>query len=315
MSPRRRGGEQPVVPEASFGSYYGRPVVRAPVWRSPDIPGYLFLGGLAGASSVLGAGASVTGRPGLARAAKLGAAIATAAGGVALVHDLGRPARFLNMLRVLKPTSPMSVGSWILSGYGASTALAAAADVTGRAAALGNLATAGSAVLGPLLATYTGALLADTAVPAWHQAHRDLPLVFAASAAAAAGGLGLAAAPLAESGPARRLAVLGGAAELAGFAAMRARLGDVAEPYGTGRAGTYRRAAELLGTVGTAGAALAGGRSRLVAAASGLSLVAASAATRWSVFHAGGQSAADPRYTVEPQRRRLAGRPAGDAAS
>ena len=84
----------------------------------PDIPGYLFLGGLAGASSALAAGAQLTGSLELARAAKTGAAGAISLSMAALVHDLGRPARFINMLRVFKPTSPMSIGTWLLTGYG-----------------------------------------------------------------------------------------------------------------------------------------------------------------------------------------------------
>src|SRR3954452_4467255 len=96
----RRRGEQPMVPDAEFRSYYGLPVINKPPWQAPDIPGYLFLGGLAGAASVLAAGADITGRPALARAAKVGAAGAISLGTLGLVHDLGRPGRFLNMLRV-----------------------------------------------------------------------------------------------------------------------------------------------------------------------------------------------------------------------
>ena len=121
-----------MVPPAEFTSYYGKPVLNSPVWHSPDIPGYFFLGGLAGASSLLGAGAQVTGRPELARAAKVGALGAISLSMAALVHDLGRPARFLNMLRVFKLTSPMSVGSWILAGYVPAAGVAAAAALTGR---------------------------------------------------------------------------------------------------------------------------------------------------------------------------------------
>ncbi len=109
-----RGGEKPMVPEADFASYYGRPVLKETVWGS-DIPSYLFLGGLAGCSSALAAAAQLSGHPELARASKAGAAGAISLSMVALVHDLGRPARFVNMLRVLKVTSPMSVGTWILS--------------------------------------------------------------------------------------------------------------------------------------------------------------------------------------------------------
>ncbi|MBO0892790.1 MAG: hypothetical protein J2O39_00295, partial [Acidimicrobiales bacterium] len=66
--------EQPMVPKARFESYYGRPILNPPAWESPDIPGYLFLGGLAGASSVLGATAELAGAEALARVAKVGAA-------------------------------------------------------------------------------------------------------------------------------------------------------------------------------------------------------------------------------------------------
>ncbi|MGB6456082.1 MAG: NrfD/PsrC family molybdoenzyme membrane anchor subunit, partial [Streptosporangiaceae bacterium] len=134
---RRAGDGELVVPTAQFGSYYGRPVLKEPVWRAPEIPGYLFLGGLAGASSLLAAGAQATGNHELARAAKTGAVAAISLGGLALAVDLGRPARFLNMLRVFKVTSPMSVGSWLLATYGPTAAVAAAAAVTGRLPRLG----------------------------------------------------------------------------------------------------------------------------------------------------------------------------------
>ncbi|MBO0774545.1 MAG: polysulfide reductase NrfD, partial [Actinobacteria bacterium] len=232
---RGRRGEQPTVPPAEFTSYYGKPVLNAPVWKSPDIPGYLFLGGLAGCSSLLAAAAQLTGRDGLARAAKAGAAGAGCLGLSWIISDLGRPDRFLNMLRVFKPTSPMSVGSWLLAGYLPAAGAAAAAAVTGRAPRLGAAATTGSALLGPALATYTAVLISDTAVPAWHDGYRELPFVFAGSSATAAGGLGLAAAPPAQRAPARTLAILGAVTELAAFERMERRLGMVAEPYRHGR--------------------------------------------------------------------------------
>jgi formate-dependent nitrite reductase membrane component NrfD len=107
-----------MVPEAEFTSYYGRPVIKEPVWGAADVAGYLFFGGLAGASSVLAASAHLSGHRDLARVAKVGALGAISLSAAALVHDLGRPARFPNMLRVFKPSSPMSVGSWLLAGYG-----------------------------------------------------------------------------------------------------------------------------------------------------------------------------------------------------
>jgi formate-dependent nitrite reductase membrane component NrfD len=121
---------------ADFRSYYGRPVLNRPTWKNPDVPAYFFSGGLAGASAVLAELAAATGRPGLARIARLGAAGGALAGAGLLVHDLGRPARFLNMLRMVKFTSPLSVGSWILAPFSGLTALAAASEMSGFAPGL-----------------------------------------------------------------------------------------------------------------------------------------------------------------------------------
>ncbi len=299
----RRGGEKQMVPKADFSSYYGRPVLKETVW-GPDIPSYLFLGGLAGASSALAAAAQLSGHPELARAAKAGAAGAISLSMVALVHDLGRPARFINMLRVLKVTSPMSVGTWILSAYTPLALAAAAAGVTRRLPRAGLAATVPAAALGPAVATYTSVLLADTAVPAWHEGHREMPFVFAGSAAAAAGGLGMLAVRPEHAGQAVTFAVLGAAAELTAKSLLLSRLGPAAEPYQKGRAGTMMEAGEVLTAAGLAGAVLAG-RSRAAAALSGAALMAASALTRFGVFEAGRASARDPKYTVGPQRERL----------
>lgn len=294
-----------MVPEAEFSSYYGRPIVKEPTWAAVDIAGYLFLGGLAGASSTLAAAAEVSGRPALARPLKLGAAGAISLSLVALVHDLGRPARFLNMLRVFKPTSPMSVGVWILSAY-APAALAAAADeLIGVLRPLGRAGTAGAALLGPAVASYTSVLIANTATPAWHEAHREMPFVFVGSAASAAAGLGLLCSPLAQNAPAVRLAVIGASAELGAVKLLERRIGIVAENYHQGKAGKLMRAAETLTVLGVAGALVRGRRSRGAAALAGVSLLAASACARFGIFEAGKQSAKDPKYTVVPQRERL----------
>jgi hypothetical protein len=302
---RRRRGEQPNVPDAQFTSYYGKPIINAPVWKAPDIAGYLFLGGLAGASSVLAAGAHATGRPALARASKLGAFGAIGGGAVALVHDLGRPARFVNMLRTFKPTSPMSVGSWLLAGYGPMTAAAAGTAVTGRLPAVGAAATAGAGMLGPFVAAYTAALISDTAVPAWHEAHREMPYLFVSSAASAAGGLGMLAAPLSESAPARCTGLLGAAAEIAAMRRVEQRLGPLAEPYRSGKGGRLVHAAEQVSAASIALGLVAGGRHRAAAVASGAGLLAGSALMRFGIFAAGVDSANDPKYIVNPQRERL----------
>ncbi|MET8291302.1 MULTISPECIES: NrfD/PsrC family molybdoenzyme membrane anchor subunit [unclassified Streptomyces] len=298
---QKRRGEQLMVPRAEFDSYYGRPIIHAPSWAARDIAGYFFLGGLAGAGSVLAAGAQLTGRPRTATAMKVSSLAAVSLSAAALVHDLGRPGRFANMLRVFKPTSPMSMGSWLLSAYGPAAGAAALSAVTGRLPRAGAAATAVAAVLGPALASYTAVLAADTAVPAWHGAHRELPYLFTASATAAAAGMALVLAPPGESGPARCAAVLAATAENAVTKAAERRLGMVAETWREGRAGTLLRTARALTVAGAATAALAGGRSRPAAVAGGLALLGGSVCTRFGVFAAGIASAEDPKYTVVPQ--------------
>jgi DMSO reductase anchor subunit len=268
----------------------------------------LFLGGLAGASSVLASGAQLSGYRELAKVAKVGALGAISLSAVALIHDLGRPERFGNMLRVFKPSSPMSVGSWLLAGYGPVAGVAAICEVTGKFPRAGIAATAGAGLLGPAIATYTAALICDTAVPAWHEGFREMPYVFAGSAAGAAGGLGLLATGPGDARPARDLAVLGAAVELFAKRRLIGRLAatpgqSVAEPYQTGTTGTLLRAAEALTIGGLAGAVI-GRRSRAVSAVSGAALVAASAMTRFGIFRAGLASARDPKYTIVPQRAR-----------
>ncbi|MEU7792521.1 NrfD/PsrC family molybdoenzyme membrane anchor subunit [Micromonospora tulbaghiae] len=319
-APRRRrggkgGGEQLNVPPAEFTSYYGRPVLKPPVWRW-DIAAYLFTGGLAAGSSLLAAGGQLTGRPALRRAGRVAALAGVGASTYFLVNDLGRPSRFHHMLRVAKVTSPMSVGTWILSVFGPAAGVAAVAEaapllpergVLGLGRRLlppaGHAAGVVAAVTAPALATYTGVLLADTAVPSWHEAYPELPAIFAGSALASGAGVGLVAAPCAQTGPARRLAVAGAAMELWGSHRVENRLGLLSEPYTQGTPGKLLRAGRALTAAGVVGA-LVGRRSRVLSALSGGALIAASVCTRFGIFHGGVASARDPRYTVVPQRER-----------
>jgi hypothetical protein len=296
-----------MVPEPEFESYYGKQIIKTPAWKTPDVPLYLFLGGMSGASSLLAEGAAFSGLPALERVARGAAAAGVAAGTVALIHDLGRPARFLNMLRTVKVTSPLSVGSFILAPFGGLSAAAFASNVTGRLPRLGRLAGLGTAALGPALTTYTAALISNTAVPAWHEAHRELPFIFAGSGATAAGGLAMVLTRTAENGPARRLAIAGAAVELAGAEVLKRRLGLVAEPYKQGTPGWLMSTARTM-TAGSAALSLLGGRSRSVAVVAGASYVAASLLTRFGIYEAGMASARDPKYTVIPQRQRMAER-------
>jgi hypothetical protein len=173
-------------PEASAANgYYGLPIVKAPVWTW-EVPLYFFVGGAAGASSVLAFSAQLTGAsPSLAREARWIAAIGAAVSGPLLVLDLGRPERFLNMLRVFKPQSPMSVGAWTLSVFGTATAAAVAGQHIGLRR-IGDAAAFIAALSGLMMATYTGVLIGATVIPVWASHSRSLPIHFGASALASA---------------------------------------------------------------------------------------------------------------------------------
>jgi DMSO reductase anchor subunit len=300
-----------MVPKAEPRSYYGRPVIKPPVWK-PEIPWYFFAGGLTGASATLAWVADANGNTRLGRRAGLVTMVAGTASPVLLIRDLGRPERFLNMLRVFKPTSPMSMGSWLLALTASAAGLATARETLGLFPRLGRLGRAVAALSGLPLATYTAVLIANTAVPAWHEARRELPFVFAGSAAASAGAAAAIVTPVRDAGPARRLVVLGALLEEGATQLMERRLGELGDPYREGEARTYARLSRAF-TLG--GAALVGsrGRTRLAAVAGGKLVLAGAVLKRWSVFKAGVRSATEPRYTVGPQRTRLEARSNGTA--
>jgi formate-dependent nitrite reductase membrane component NrfD len=285
-------------------SYYGRPVLKEPPWK-PQIPFYLFTGGLAGGSSLLHGFAQIRGQPRLARTALYVGAAADIVSPALLVSDLGRPERFLNMLRVFKVTSPMSVGSWILFVSGGSSNIAAVLQFFGVLKRVRRTAEVVSFLAGAPLATYTGVLLADTAIPVWHEARRELPWLFGASASASAGAAATLLLPSEDAGPARRLAIAGAMTEGAVMNLMEHRLGFVGDVYKGGAAGRLARVARASTAAGAALLALRGKRSRAAAIGGSALVLAGELALRWAVFRAGFQSARDPRYTVIPQRERL----------
>src|SRR6202790_3671889 len=173
--------------------YYGQPVVKPPVWTW-QVPLYFFMGGLAGMSSVIASGAVIFHQVDLARTAMWVAAIAGAIlSPVLLIMDLGRPRLFLNMLRVFKHRSAMSMGAWILSAFGACAVPGLIAlELHARQIFPGTLdqllrISAGififcSAIFGTLLATYTGVLIGATAIPAWFLHRVLLPIHFGTAA-------------------------------------------------------------------------------------------------------------------------------------
>jgi len=180
--------------------YYGLPLLKEPGWTW-EVPLYLFLGGAAGASAVVGAAARLAGED--ERLSDHARGIVALGGGLStalLVSDLGRPARFLHMLRVFKPQSPMSVGAWTLTAFASSSAAAALArrlrrHATGRSgprrplAIVQDAGDALAALSGLSMACYTGVLLGATTVPAWNRSVRLLPPHFAAAGLGSAVGL------------------------------------------------------------------------------------------------------------------------------
>ncbi|HZT75821.1 MAG TPA: NrfD/PsrC family molybdoenzyme membrane anchor subunit [Vicinamibacterales bacterium] len=160
-------------------TYYDVPLLKPPVWTW-EVPLYFFAGGAAGGAAIIGSIAEWTGANGhLARDARWIAAGGAPISAALLTADLGRPERFVNMLRVFKPQSPMSIGSWTLAAFSAST--------TGALVpALSKAAGTSSALTGAAMLTYTGVLIGATAIPVWHENIRLLPPHFAASGIASA---------------------------------------------------------------------------------------------------------------------------------
>ncbi|MFZ0089624.1 MAG: NrfD/PsrC family molybdoenzyme membrane anchor subunit [Solirubrobacteraceae bacterium] len=285
-------------------SYHGQPVLKEPVWTW-EIPCYLFTGGLAGASAGLAYLCELRGDEVLARRAWGGAFAGIAVSPALLISDLGRPRRFLNMLRLFKVTSPMSVGSWILTVSATTTAIATAHSWLGVCPRLAALARPAAALAGLPLSTYTGALVANTAVPVWHESRQMLPFVFASGAGLSAGAAGLIATPPRDAGAARRLALGSVVVEMATKELMERRLGDHGEPY---RVGAAKRFGDLGRGCLLAGSAVLlwrGASSRRAALAAGTLLLTGALSARWSVFKAGFTSVADPKYVVGPQRERV----------
>lgn len=189
--------EQQIHPRIEgHGSYYGLPALKPPVWTW-EVPLYFFMGGIAGVSACVAFAAHVFGAdPALIRLslwmALTGAAICPAL----LIADLGRPARFLNMLRMFKLQSPMSMGVWILVAFSGCAFLAVVAN---EAVLRGNnflflfalrwIGEATGAFTGLLLASYTGVLIGATAIPVWSQNRRFLPAHFLTSGLGGAAGI------------------------------------------------------------------------------------------------------------------------------
>jgi hypothetical protein len=234
------------------------PFIHPPVWTW-EVPVYFWFGGMAAGSSFVAAACDLAGDRRSARIARLCALAALGPSPPLLIADLGRPLRFFNMLRVFKPRSPMSMGSWCLSAFGGLLAGSIGADLLGRrrtAAALG----AGTALAGTYLGSYTGVLLAGTAVPVWARSRSFLPPLFICTATANGAALcRLALSTVGGLPPAHPTRTALAAVETAAMSAELAlsavndrRLGRIGKPMEEGRAGRLFRVARRCTVAGLA---------------------------------------------------------------
>jgi hypothetical protein len=183
---RPAGAPMPIASPQT--GYYGQPLLKEPQW-TPLIPFYFFVGGASGSLGVIGSLADLIGNePELARTARWMALGGATLSGALLIADLGRPTRFLNMLRVFKPQSAMSMGSWIFSGFSVAASIASAADTLRALGAKGLLVRTisaagrtGTVLFGMPFHNYTGVLLGTTAIPVWNSHVKSLPREFGMS--------------------------------------------------------------------------------------------------------------------------------------
>ncbi len=267
-------------------SYYGLPLLKKPVWTW-EIPLYFFVGGAAGASAVIGFAARITGGDErLIRDARWVAAIGANVSTPLLIADLGRPERFLNMLRVFKPQSPMSVGAWIVAAFGAASTGAIILPKPLR-----NVAAAASAAAGLGMATYTGVLVGATAVPVWSKHVRTLPILFGAS------GVGSAVSLLElrghRSSALNNIGMASSAVETAVGYSIETSKDRVSEPL---RGGLVRAASILSGPIPLFLRLF--GRSRRARTAAAISTLAGSLMTRFAWVEAGKASTKDPQVAL-----------------
>ncbi|HLJ48652.1 MAG TPA: NrfD/PsrC family molybdoenzyme membrane anchor subunit [Bryobacteraceae bacterium] len=293
-------------------TYYDRPMLKPSVWK-PYIPAYYFVGGAAGASLALGAAAQLDGShelDDLIQRCHWTGIIGSSIAAVLLISDLGRPSRFLFMLRVFRPTSPMNMGAWILAvaPSAAVTAGLFARRTNGILQRLGEVAGYTSGIFGLALATYTGVLVANTAVPIWQECRRVLPILFGASAVASAGSIFDL---LVEGSRTQRITysfgLAGRVAELtAGLAMERvaSRVPSVGRPLKRGFSGFLWRAATIL-TAGSIVAMLWPGQKRRTREIAGILGLGGSLLMRFAVDEAGKASALDPRASFHQQRSDL----------
>jgi hypothetical protein len=300
--------ETPAARHDGKPGYYGRSMIKPPEWTDL-IPAYFFTGGMSGACAVAAFGERLAKNDALARVMLIGAAGGAAVSGFCLIADLKRPERFMNMLRVFKPTSPMSVGVYIFSAFSGCVFAATLSELTGILRPVGRIFEGLAALIGPAMSVYTAVLIGDTVVPAWHYGRKSMPMLFAATSLSSAGAFGLLFGSAKDAGTARRMAMLGGTGVIVALDRLHAELGHrQKEAYETGEAKTFSTLAKFLNIAGTVTAVFARENDAL-SKMSGAMLFAAGLAERFGIFRAGCNSAQDPSFTIDAQRARIGDAP------
>lgn len=302
----------PYIPseqDRSSPTYYETPMLKQPVWIW-SIPAYFYVGGVAGVGATLGAAAQLVAPKSMSSLIKLSHWTATFGGAISaalLIHDLGRPERFLNMLRVFRVSSPMSMGSWILSIF--STCAGAAAvlpygpkifrPLTGVFGVL-------AGIFGLGLSGYTGVLISQTAVPIWQVSYRTTPILFLASGTAAAASFF----EFFDLNPkeletVERFALMGKVVELGATVILERdakRVERVGRPLNEGLSGALWQAAKVL-TITSAVLSAIPGKGKVKRFSAALLGSLASLSLRFGIYYAGKASARDPRASFQQQRQ------------
>lgn len=286
------------------------PFIKGPVWTW-EVPVYFWIGGTASGAAFVASACDAAGDRRSARIARAVALGTVMPAPVLLIGDLGRPERFLNMLRIFKPRSPMNMGAWCLVMFSGAASGAVGADLIRRpraASALGAL----SSVLGGYLGSYTGVLLASTAVPVWSRSRLFLGPIFISTATATGAAvtrLALVARGLPPAHPTRSalraLETAAISAELGLSTVNERRLGAISGPLRRGTSGRVFRVAQSAVLLGLA-AQLAGRRGgRRMEDLASLLFLGGGLAFRFAWVYAGKASAADQEAAAAVGRGRL----------
>jgi hypothetical protein len=290
---------------STAGGYYGRPLLKPPVWTW-EVPIYFFAGGTAGVAAMIAAAGAFTGADAtLVRDARWVAAAGALLSPLLLISDLGRPSRFLNMMRVFKSRSPMSVGAWTLMLFAPAVLVpivlsAIGVDIPGAGVTRWIIGAAdlAAALTGLVLATYTGVLISVSAIPVWTTHARMLPWHFGVSSLGAAASIvelcGHRAASL------NAIALFAAGLETAMGLDLERRRASPTSPLAQGRGGVLVRSAAVLSGPLALALRLSGGYWILGRPLAGVCAIAGSLVTRFGWIEAGRRSAGTPGTPAKP---------------